>query len=155
MDRAKAVKYYKLAEYQAELFSKDPSTKVATIILSQAPHTILSCGYNGICRGVDDTDPQIWTQPAKDLMIVHSETNCVYNAARIGAKLNNTIAVVTLFPCITCAKALIQSGITVVVTKTPDFSRPKWGEQFRASFDLFNTVGVTLVCLDESEVTAM
>ena len=133
-------KYFELAETHARLFSKDPKTKVACIILSRES-VILSTGYNGMPRGL----PEVWEQPAKDLYVVHAETNAVYNAARVGTSLTDSIAVVTLFPCLECAKALVQSGVRTVVTKEPDYSDPKWGEQFRLSKELFKRVGVEII----------
>jgi dCMP deaminase len=137
-------KWFSLAKYHAELFSKDPRVKVACILLSQHPHVILSTGYNGMCRGVED----VWDQPMKDHMIVHAETNAVYNAARIGVNLTNSIAVVTLFPCLSCAKALIQSGVRKVVTVKPNYDDPKWGEQFRMSKELLARTGVDVVFVE-------
>jgi len=134
-------KYFELAETHARLFSKDPRTKVACIILSREPHVILSTGYNGMPRDL----PEVWEQPMKDLYVVHAETNAVYNAARVGACLTDSIAVVTLFPCLSCAKALVQSGVRTVVTKEPDYSDPKWGEQFRLSKQLFEQLGVEII----------
>jgi len=133
-------KWFTLAKCHADLFSKDPRVKVACIILSQHPHVILSTGYNGMCRGIDD----VWEQPMKDHMVIHAETNAVYNAARVGANLTNSIAVVTLFPCLSCAKALIQSGVRTIVTKKPDYGDPKWGEQFRMSEELLKKLGVDI-----------
>lgn len=135
-------KYFELAETHARLFSKDPRTKVACIILSRES-VILSTGYNGMPRGL----PEVWEQPAKDLYVVHAETNAVYNAARVGACLTDSIAVVTLFPCLSCAKALVQSGVRTVVTKEPDYSDPKWGEQFRLSRKLFEKADVKIILL--------
>jgi len=135
-------KYFELAETHARLFSKDPRTKVACIILSRES-VILSTGYHGMPRGL----PEVWEQPAKDLYVVHAETNAVYNAARVGASLADSIAIVTLFPCLECAKALVQSGVRTVVTKEPDYSDPKWGERFRLSKKLFEKADVKIILL--------
>lgn len=56
MNLEKAKKYYQLAQYQAALFSKDPSTKVAAILLAHDSHQILSTGYNGLCRRLKETE---------------------------------------------------------------------------------------------------
>ncbi len=134
-------KWLRLADNHAEIMSKDPRTKVACIILSQHPHVILSTGYNGMCRGIDD----VWEQPMKDHMIVHAETNAVCNAARTGVSLENSIAVVTLFPCVACTKVLAHSGVKRVVTRQPDFTDPKWGDQFRMSSDILYKAGVEVI----------
>ena len=46
MRRDKAIKYFKLAKYQADLFSKDPSKKVGALFLAPESFQILSIGFN-------------------------------------------------------------------------------------------------------------
>ena len=45
---SKAIKYYKLTEYMANLFSKDPSTKVGSLFMYPETLQILSMGYNDL-----------------------------------------------------------------------------------------------------------
>jgi dCMP deaminase len=54
MNNAKAQKYIELAEFQAQLFSKDPSTKVAALVLDDNQN-IRSTGFNGLPRGFEET----------------------------------------------------------------------------------------------------
>jgi len=42
------------------------------------------------------------------------------------------------FPCVECAKAIIQSGISEVVAYEPDFSEPKWGVEFQVVQEMFS-----------------
>jgi dCMP deaminase len=149
--REKAVKFMKLAKIQADMFSKDPNKKVGCILLAPNSLQILSCGYNGIPRKMKETDER-WRYPSKHYYVVHSETNALYNACRHGVAVEGAIAVVTMFPCSGCARALIQSGIIGVVSMPPDFSHPRWGEEFRVSMDMFSEVGVDVVLLDEREL---
>lgn len=152
MTPEKAKKYLKLAKYQANLFSKDPATKVAAIILSQDTHVILSTGYNGIPRKMNDTLPERWERPVKYTYCVHAECNAICNAARSGMSVDDAIAVVTLFPCSDCAKMLIQAGISTVIAPSPDFDMPKWGEQFIISSKMFKEVGMNLILFDQNEL---
>ena len=147
MNPEKATKYMQLARYQADLFSKDPSTKVAAIILDPRTHAILSTGYNGIPRKMNDTLPERWERPAKYLWTVHAECNAVCNAARSGMSVDGAVAVVTLFPCSDCAKMLIQAGIKTIVAPTPDYDLPRWGESFKLSNKMFKEVGIEMVLL--------
>ena len=147
MRREKAEKYLQLARVQADLFSKDPSTKVACILLSPDSQ-VVSTGYNGIPRDMDDINPKRWERPAKYKYVAHAELNAIANAARHGISVDRSIAVVTLFPCCDCAKALIQSGIKTIVTEKPDLEMPKWGEQFRISLEMFQEVGIQLILFD-------
>jgi dCMP deaminase len=144
MELEKAKKYFKLAQYQAELFSKDPSKKVAAILIAHDTHQILSTGYNGLCRGLQETEER-WTRPMKYLNVIHAEQNAVCNAARSGIKIENSICVVTMFPCVDCCKALIQSGIDTIICERPDLNHERWGESFRISLELFNEANINII----------
>lgn len=144
MDLEKAKKYYKLAQYQAGLFSKDPSTKVAAILIAPDTHQILSTGYNGVCRKLKETNER-WTRPKKYDYVIHAEINSICNAARSGIKIENSICVVTMFPCVDCCKALIQSGVDTIVCEKPDLNHERWGESFKISLELFNEGNVNII----------
>lgn len=144
MELEKAKKYYKLAQYQAEVFSKDPAKKVAAIAIAHDTHQILSTGYNGICRKLKETEDR-WTRPRKLEYVVHAEMNMVCNAARSGIKIENSICVVTMFPCVDCCKALIQSGIDTIVCEKPDLNHERWGESFKISLELMNEANIELI----------
>ena len=149
MNLEKAQKYFKLAKYQAELFSKDPVCKVGAILLAPDSYQILSMGYNGLPRKVKET-PERWDRPLKYKYVEHAERNAIYNASRHGTPLEGSIAVITKFPCCDCARALIQSGISVIVTETPDFNHPRWGEDFKISQELFHEVNIEIIKIDLS-----
>ncbi len=152
MDKTKAIKYFKLVRYMADLFSKDPSTKVGCLLLAPESFQILSLGYNGFSRGVNEQIESRWERPIKYKFCEHSERNCIYNAARSGTSTNNSIAVTTLYPCCDCCRALIQSGIKTVVTVTPDFEDKRWGEDFELSKIMFEEAGINMMFLTEEEI---
>lgn len=151
MDKAKALKYFKLAKYQAELFSKDPHKKVAAILLAHDSYQILSTGFNGICRGLRETEDR-WTRPMKYSYVVHAEMNAIANAARGGVKVENTICVVTMFPCVECCKVLIQSGIDTIVSEKPDFNHERWGVDFRLSLEMMEERGIHIIYINDARI---
>ena len=144
----KAKKFFELANFQANLFSKDPNTKVGCILLAPESLFVLSTGYNGLCKGLDETKPERWQRQTKHFHVVHAEQNCLANACRHGISLANSIAIVTLFPCTTCAKLLIQSGIKYLVTKEPDMKCPRWGEEFKYSLELLQESGIDIMYVE-------
>lgn len=146
----KAQKYFQLAKYQANLFSKDPNTKVGALFLAPNSLQILTQGFNGFPRNIDETIPERWERPQKLMYISHAEANCVANACRHGTPLEKSIAVVTMFPCATCAKLMIQSGISTLVTKSPDFDCPRWGEEFKYSLEMLNEAKVDIMYIQEN-----
>ena len=55
------------------------------------------------------------------------------------------------FPCVDCAKAIIQSGIGQVVAYEPDFAEPKWGIEFQVVQEMFAEAGITVRYIDRLE----
>lgn len=108
-------------------WSKDPSRKVGCVIVDDR-RVILSTGYNGLPRGVDDTKLERYTKPKKYKYVSHAEANAISNAAANGTALLGSTAYVTLCPCVDCARLLIQTGIRKVVVFAYDGTIVKPGD---------------------------
>ena len=100
----------------SSLRSKDPNTKVGACIVDKE-HKVVSIGYNGMPRGVDESKVS-WNRgeglDSKYLYVCHAEFKAILNTIN-GAALEVCTLYVTLFPCNECAKAIIQTGIKEVV----------------------------------------
>ena len=126
----------------SSLRSKDPSTQVGACIVD-GDHKVVSIGYNGMPRGIDDeTIP--WGHgeglDSKYLYVCHAEFNAILNT-RNGEGLKGCTLYVTLFPCNECAKAIIQTGIKEIVF----LDGKREGETiFEASEKLLKMAGVKL-----------
>ena len=111
--------------------SKDQSMKCGTVIIGEG-HTILTTGYNGFPRGVDDNNEAYHKRPEKYFWTEHGERNAIYNAARNGVKLLESRAYITGYPCVDCARALVQAGIKEIIVPTketdPFFKRGRWDD---------------------------
>ena len=92
-------------------------------VIEKANH-ILSAGYNGTPRGVkncfDGGCPRCAgkTPSGKGLdecLCVHAEQNAICQAAFFGHALEGSTIYITLSPCLTCAKLIINAGIREVV----------------------------------------
>lgn len=123
------------------LLSKDRSTQVGALILGPAGD-VRSIGYNGFPRGCDDNDDARHERPEKYFWSEHAERNAIYNAARVGTTLDGCTMIITMFPCMDCARAIVQSGIREVLAPKPNLNLPVWGEHFRRALFLFQEVGV-------------
>ena len=145
----KAHKYFELAKFNAELFSKDPHTKVGALVMKPDFSCILSTGINGLPRKVDDENPSRWERPTKYSYVAHAEINAICNAARSGTPIDGASVIITMFSCCECCKALIQSGIKKVYAPEPDLSHHTWGESFKASLEMFREAGVEIVWLKD------
>ena len=118
MDKAKLTwdEYFMGMAKLSALRSKDPNTKVGACIVDP-DHKVVSNGYNGMPRGIDETKVS-WNKgeglDSKYLYVCHAEFNAILNT-RNGSALKGCTLYVTLFPCNECAKAIIQTGIKEVV----------------------------------------
>lgn len=97
--------------------SKDRSIKCGCVVVGEG-NMVLTTGYNGFPRGVDDTNEEYHKRPAKYIWTEHAERNAVYNAARNGIKLLDSRAYITGHPCHECARGLVQAGIVEVIVPT-------------------------------------
>lgn len=141
-------KFMQLAE-QLATWSKDRSRRVGCIVVGPN-NEVRATGYNGFPRGVDDSVEERYERPAKYKWTEHSERNAIFNAARVGVSLAGCrLYVTTLYPCVDCARAIVQSGIASVVCVPPDFSDLVWGEDFRIAQTMFAEGGVVVVHPEE------
>ncbi len=109
--------YFMLQAMMASTRSKDPSTKVGSVIVDQKNHQI-SMGYNGFVAGIDESQLP-WSKDlneglvnTKYAYVVHAEANAILHAP---ASLEGARCYVTLFPCNECAKLMASKGIKEVI----------------------------------------
>ena len=94
--------------HQVATWSKDPSTKVGAIIVGDKLQ-IVSQGYNGFPRNIEDKEERLNIRELKYKFTIHAEANAIYNALYNGSSVQYcTLYCVSLFPCSECAKAIIQ-----------------------------------------------
>jgi dCMP deaminase len=121
-------------------WGKDRSRNVACVIVGPN-HEIRSTGYAGIPRGLDDTKEARHKRPAKYLWSEHAERNALYNAARVGIPVEGCTIYIPWYPCMDCARGVLQSGISRLVATEPDWNDKVWGEQFAVVREMFEEIG--------------
>lgn len=94
--------------------SIDTSSKCGCMIVHK-DGSILSVGYNNPVRGANDSTIPIDEYPTKYYYMEHAERNAIYNAAKHGICLENSIFYITGFPCIDCFRAIIQVGAYKII----------------------------------------
>lgn len=134
--------YYMGFARHAATKSKD-STKVGAVLVGPDGEVRLT-GYNGPPRGVRDI-PQRFERPAKYLYASHAEANLIAFAAREGIRVAGCVVYVTHMPCASCARSLIQAGVSTVVYGTGVTSMPE--EEFKAAREMFEEAGITLLIM--------
>lgn len=129
-----------MAKHVATL-SKDPSTKVGAVIFDDKKR-IVSAGYNGLPRGVIDSEARLTDREIKYKMILHAEVNALSFAT---ASVEGSTLFCTHPCCTQCAAHLIQRGVSHVCWPTPDveFVR-RWSNDMTLSMEMFMEAGVTV-----------
>lgn len=148
---SKDAKYMGVVEAISKL-SKDTSTQVGAVLLGPTGEGG-PWGYNGAPRKckADEPGDARGERPEKYFWFSHAEANAIANAARAGFKTLGCTIVVTHFPCMDCAKLIVQSGVVRVVAPRPtgEFAT-RWVEHIARAIHLFNECGVELVWAKEA-----
>lgn len=139
-------------EYFGELLevikkkSKDPSTKVSAIITDEHM-AIVSTGFNGFPKGVKDDSERYNNRELKYKIICHAEMNAILLAARRGTKIEDCTLWINRFPCCECAKAIIQSGIKLIIIIDKENNqefRERWAESMKLAQEMFDEAKVKI-----------
>lgn len=132
-------RYFEIAELVSS-WSKDPSTKVGAIIVGDKGQ-IISQGYNGFPRGVDDDENRYNDRETKYKFVVHAEMNAILNALYNGSSVvGASIFIHNLPVCQECAKAIVQSGISYVFINRE--IEGKWLDAWQFSKTMFKEAGL-------------
>lgn len=128
------------------LKSKDPSSQIGAVIVG-VDKQVLSTGFNGFPRGINELDETRWERPIKYQYVEHAERNAIYNAARTGVSLKGATLYLCGFgpptaPCTECAKAIIQSGIARVVGFAYKPVQAGWEESLDFALKLMKEAGI-------------
>lgn len=134
--------------------SKDPATQIGCIVVGPA-REIRTTGYNSFPRKIRDDVPERLARPEKYFWIEHAERNAIFNAARAGTSLDGCTAYVEVMPCMDCARAIVQAGISTVVVdadRMRQYTSEFYGPQFERVPTLFREarVEVRLVSISRS-----
>ena len=103
--------------------------QIGSVIVDEFDKRIISTGYNGPVRGaphcehcnrVNSTSGEGYDNCPS----VHAELNAILSAARHGVSTVGKTMYLTRCPCYQCAKAIVNSGIQLVIFKFDDRSNP-------------------------------
>jgi len=129
-----------MAQHVAKL-SKDPSTQVGAVIFDDK-RRLVSAGYNGFARGVEDKAARLADRETKLKLTLHAEKNAILFAT---APLEGCTIVVTHPCCAQCAAQIIQAGIKHVLWPTPTQAfLDRWMEDYALAIAQFKEAGVTI-----------
>lgn len=124
------------------LWSRDPSTQCGAVVIGESGQ-VLSQGYNGFPRGMNDDEELYLNRETKYDRIVHAEMNAIYNASRSGVSLEGATAYIHGLPCChECAKAMIQVGIKEVVMN--ESNNIRWNDSCGKGMDFLKEANVKI-----------
>ena len=132
-------KFLALANAVAEIFSKDPSTRVGAVAVGASSNQV-AFGYNGLPPALADTHERLHDRDTKLSMTLHAEENALINAH---------FAVHTLYvthhPCCGCALRILAARTVrrVVFLDAPDFAG-RWAASIAAARALLSEGGVSV-----------
>lgn len=105
--------YFLQLAYDVAKRSHDSQTQHGSVIVSST-NEIISTGYNGVIRDINDKIlPN--TRPEKYAFMIHSEHNAILSCARQGKSTLGSKIYVTGEPCINCYQLIWQAGIQEVI----------------------------------------
>ena len=123
-------------------WSKDPRTSVGACIVGQHGQ-IVSQGYNGFPRGIDDDPSLLANRETKLKYVVHAELNAILNALLSGSSTKDSSIFVAGMPvCHECAKAIIQAGIKRVVYDSEIKEESAWHDSNLFALQLLQEAGI-------------
>ena len=111
-----------------QVSSRTTCTRRAVGAVVVKDNRILATGYNGVPRGmahcgeVGCLREKLGVPSGQRQEIcrgLHAEQNAIIQAARYGIDISESKIYITTQPCITCAKMLINAGITEIVYANP------------------------------------
>ena len=131
-------RFLKLA-LEVSTWSKD-NCKVGAILISPDKKQI-SYGYNGFPKEISDKKLKNKNKNKnKNDLIIHAEINAILNSK---TDLINWVLYCTKFPCLNCAKAIIQSNIKKIVSKRRQNS--SWLKSQNLAYDLLKQCKVIIL----------
>ncbi|HET8686514.1 MAG TPA: dCMP deaminase family protein [Methanosarcina sp.] len=132
-------------------WSKDPSTQVGAVIVDSS-NRVVSVGFNGLPRGIEDSEARLLDRDVKLSLTIHAEENALLFANQ---SLEGCSIYVTQQPCGPCSAKLIQKGIKAVYSVKPSGGfKERWSHHLKISEDTLKEAKVPLVFESKSWYTS-
>ena len=148
------IEAYKIAQN-----SPDPSTQNGALLVTDSKEgNVFASDCNRFPDGVPDRirrNEEVvdrWEKPIKYKYVEHAERNVIYQVAKAGEDYftENAVMVCPWAACTDCARAIIQAGITTLVThkQAHDHGSETWLDEIALAFTMLEEAGVDIVMYD-------
>jgi dCMP deaminase len=115
--------------------------RVGAVLVARDGTEIAAC--NTFPAGVRDIEER-HAGDGRFVWMEHAERHAIFEAARRGICTAGGCLTTTFFPCIDCARAIVDSGIVCLDTPSPAFADPVWGASFERSEVILKEGGVEI-----------
>jgi dCMP deaminase len=119
--------------------------QVGAVLLTRDGTEIVAC--NTFPAGVRDLEAR-HAGDGRFVWMEHAERHAIFEAARRGVATAGAHITTTFFPCIDCARAIVDSGIACLDAPSPAFDDAVWGASFERSQVILQEGGVIVRTVD-------
>tara|TARA_B110000459_G_C16566231_1_gene474129 strand:+ start:1045 stop:1464 length:420 start_codon:yes stop_codon:yes gene_type:complete len=88
--------------------TRSPCNRLKVGCLIVRDNRIISQGYNGFLTGLPHTSVVVDNH---EIATIHAEQNALTDCAKRGVSCDKSVAYITHYPCLNCAKLLYSAGI--------------------------------------------
>jgi len=127
------------AALSASARSPNRVRQVGAVLVLRDGSEIAAC--NTYPAGVRDLEER-HAGDGRFVWMEHAERHAIFEAARRGIATAGGHITSTFFPCIDCARAIIEAGFVCLDTPAPAFDDPVWGAAFERSQIILQEGGV-------------
>lgn len=138
--KSKDIRFLRSTLALADIWSKDPSSKVCAIAVGDTPN-LVAWGYNGFPPGIADTADRLADRTVKLALTLHAEENALANATFPVREL-----FVTHHPCgEKCAPRILAArSVERIVYRIDDAFEARWQDSLAQARALFAEAGVEI-----------
>ena len=133
---------------QASTSSPNRVRQVGAVLVASDGTQIAAC--NTFPAGVEDNEER-HAGDGRFVWMEHAERHAIFEAARRGVATAGAHVTTTFFPCIDCARAIVDSGVACLDTPAPAFDDPVWGRSFERSQVILREGGVVIRIVDAGD----
>lgn len=135
----KKTKFILTAVALADIWSKDPSSKVCAIAVGESPN-LVAFGYNGFPPNIADTEARLTNRDMKLKLTIHAEDNALRNAWFKVKELY-----VTHHPCLDCTMGIIaERTVERIYYKYNRDYEERWADSILESRALLMEAGIAI-----------
>ena len=133
------------AAFRVSVQSPNRVRNVGAVLVLRDGTEIAAC--NTFPAGVRDLEER-HAGDGRLVWMEHAERHAIFEAARRGVATAGGHITSTFFPCIDCARAIVEAGIVCLDTPAPAFDDPVWGASFERSGIILKEGGVAIRIVD-------